>query len=371
VHWVNPPLHTCGRLILDANGHLVRLTSLEFGSMAAGDADPGTPAACGHWAGVNSYAAADVRRWGFNSVELFISWQNLEPVPPTVYGDGTVTHHWAKDYLAVLDREIADFTDRGVAVILMMNQSRWSTAFQDLQWKGHSQTCGHGMPAWLYPQGGGLQAMIQAELAFYHNVGQIQAGLAAAWKMVAARYRANPLVVAAVPLSEAYDILAVQFPGTESLRPKNFHLAAFYTRIAKAIHAGNPNLLVNFWDQKSIFTKRFAVIRKPHIANALYGAEFYSSSWLPDGQERLAGYDQRAASWGLPFTMGEFSMFNYTLSYSNPFPNWQQNSEEALAYAKQHHIGWAICCYGQGAFMTHDSPHVPKPGVLPILQGAF
>ncbi|MDP9343425.1 MAG: glycoside hydrolase family 5 protein [Actinomycetota bacterium] len=368
VHTVKPPLHTCGRLILDADGHLVRLTALEMGSMGAGDADPSTPVDCGHWSGIRSYAAADVARWGFNSVELMISWQNLEPIPPTVHADGSVTHYWAKDYLAALDEAVKGFTDQGVAVVLMMVQSRWSTAFQDLQWQGKSQDCGFGMPRWLYPAGGGLSAMIQAELSFFHNDGDVQAGLVAAWKMVAARYADDPLVVGAVPLTESYDILAVQFPGTEKLRPKDFHLSAFYTRIGKAIRAANPNLLVIFWDQKSTFTKLFAVVRKPRISNAVYGAEFYSSTWQPKGYERLAGYDQRASSWGLPFTMGEFTMFNYTLSYGSPFPNWETNTQAVLRYAKQQHIGWAICCYGTGSFMTEDNPHVAKPGILPLLK---
>ena len=30
-----------------------------------------------------SYAAADIARWGFNAAALSISWQNLEPTPPT------------------------------------------------------------------------------------------------------------------------------------------------------------------------------------------------------------------------------------------------------------------------------------------------
>jgi hypothetical protein len=371
VHTIKGPLHTCGRFILDANGRLVRLTALEMGSMGMGDADPATPEDCGHWSGIRSYAGEDVARWGFNSVELMISWQNLEPTPPTIHADGTVTHYWAKDYLETLDEAVKGFTDSGVAVVLMMVQSRWSTAFQNLHWEGKSQDCGFGMPRWLYPGGGGLSAMIQAELDFFHNVDGVQSGLAAAWKMVASRYQDNPLVVGAIPLTEAYDILAVQFPGTERLRPKDFHLSAFYTRIGKAIHASNPNLLVIFWDQLSTFTKLHAVIHKPKVPNAVYGSEFYGSSWMPNGYERLAAYDQRAAGWNLPYSMGEFTMFNETLGFEPPYPNWQGNSQSVLAYAKQHHIGWAICCYGTGSFMSEDNAHVPKAGILPLLKAGF
>ncbi len=371
VHHFTPPLHTCGTLILDANDHLVRLISLQLGGFGKGDADPKTPDVCGHWTGVRPYAAADVASWGFNSVELMISWQNLEPTPPTTSADGTVTHYWAKDFLQRLDEVIKEFTDQGVAVVLMMYQSRWSTAFQNLRWGNKSQACGQGMPRWLYPAGGGLSAMIQAELDFFHNVNDVQAGFVQAWKMVAARYRDDPLVVGAVPLTEAYDILAVQFPGTESLRPKDFRLSAFYTRVGKAIHAANPNLLVIFWDQKSTFTKLYAVVHKPKIPNEVYGSEFYGSSWLPKGKERLSGYDQRAAGWNLPFTLGEFTMFGETLGLGNPYPNWQQNTTAVFDYAKQTHIGWGICCYGTGSFMTESNDRVPKPGILPLMKAGF
>jgi hypothetical protein len=371
VHKIRGPLHTCGGMILDEDGHLVRLTALELAGMGKGDADPSTPTVCGHWAGMRPYTGDDVARWGLNSVELMISWQNLEPIPPTLNADGTVTHYWAKDYLESLDNAILEFTHKGVAVVLMMVQSRWSTAFQNLSWGGKSQACGFGMPAWLYPGGGHLSEMIQAELRFFRNADKVQSGLVAAWKMVAARYKDNPLVVGAVPLTESYDILAVQFPGTENLRPKDFHLSAFYTRIGRAIHAANPNLLVIVWDQRSTFTKLFAVIHKPKVANLVYAAEFYSSSWQPKGYERLNTYRQRAASWGVPITMGEFTMFNYTLSLGPPFPNWEQNTRSVFDYAKQNRIGWAICCYGTGSFMTEDNPHVAKPGILPLLEAGF
>ncbi len=366
VHAITGYLHTCDGLILDSKDRLVRLTALEFGGLGVGDNDTDTPPQCRNPVPPRDYAAQDVAKWGFNSVELMISWQNLEPDAPVVNADGTVTHFWDSSYLETLDNTIKSFTDQGIAVVLMMVQSRWSTAFRELHWDDHYQACGFGMPNWLYPQGGSLSAMIDAELDFFHNVDHVQGGLVAAWKMVAARYQDNPLVVGAVPLTESYDVLAVQFPGTENLRPKDFRLTAFYTKIGKAIHAANPNLLIIFWDQKSIFTKLYAVKRKPQFANEVYGAEFYSSNWAK-GEPRLAGYSNRASSWGLPFTMGEFTMFNYTIS-SSPFPNWEDNSKSVLDYAREHHIGWAICCYGTGSFMDESDPHKPKDGILPILQ---
>ena len=64
-------------------------------------------------------------------------------------------------------------------------------------------------------------------------------------------------------------------------------------------------------------------------------------------------------------------MFGETLGFGSPYDNWQGDSQGVFDYTKQQHIGWAICCYGTGSFMTEDNPHVAKPGVLPLLKAGF
>jgi hypothetical protein len=368
VHRISGTLHTCRRMILDQNNRRVRFLGLEIPALGRGG-DHST--VCGHWHNAPKYIGADVDRWGFNSVELMISWSNLEPTGPTKAKDGTIVHHWDQDYLAAIDTAVKRFTDHGVAVVLMMVQSRWSTAFRNLHLpNGLDQACGWGMPAWLYPNGGGLRNMVKAELNFFQTP-HLQDDFGLAWETVVSRYVDNPLVVAAVPLSEAYDILAVPFPGTENIRPEDLALADFYERMARWIRTGNQHLLIFYWDQQSTETKLFALTRKPVLTNAVYGAEFYSSSWYPRGEKRLATYLDRATSWGVPMAMGEFSAYNYTLDGYTPFPGWRTSTRQTLAYARKHGIGWSICCYGSGGFQTEDNERVPKPGILPILKAGF
>ena len=134
--------------------------------------------------------------------------------------------------------------------------------------------------------------MVRAERAFFQDRGDIQAGLVAAWRMVARRYAGNTTVVGAVMLNEAYDLLAQDYPGTAGLTPASLHLTRFYDRVARAVHGANRDLVVFFGQHLSTETKLFAVARPPHLPYAVMDTEFYAPNWDPNGHRRIEEYDR-------------------------------------------------------------------------------
>ncbi len=93
-----------------------------------------------------------------NSVQIMLSWANLEPRRPTRLAGGGVKHHWSAKYLAALDLAIKQFRDHGIAVVLSLGQSRWSPAFRNLKLpNGKVQRGGWGCRCGSTP-GGGFRA---------------------------------------------------------------------------------------------------------------------------------------------------------------------------------------------------------------------
>src|SRR5919197_4411377 len=125
-------LHACpDGTLRTGRGRKIRLQGLEF--LQSGWGNRGTGRCDMAYRFPPRYAAADMGRWGFNSVQLFVSWQNIEPTRPTL---NVVTrhlvHHYDETYLATLDRAIRRFHRAGIGVVLSMMQSRWSGAFQNI-----------------------------------------------------------------------------------------------------------------------------------------------------------------------------------------------------------------------------------------------
>jgi hypothetical protein len=366
-------LHTCGSRIIDSRGHQIRLLGIDIPSMAFGDGqEVPYSSPCDGWSQPPSFAAGDIASWGFNSVEIAIAWADLEPTPPTQSG-GKFVHHYNAQYLAALDDVIAAFHAHGVAVVLLMDAYLWSPAFRDVKLpNGLVQCSGKGMPTWLYPNGGGLAQIVQAEKSFFQDQSNVQAGFVSAWKAVAKRYAKNPAVVGADILNEPYETLTVTWPGASKIRPKALHLASFYDRVGGAIHAVNPHLLLLFQDQRSRRTHMWALTRRPDLTNAVFTTHFYADDWQPHGLARMQEVRQRATSWNVPTHVGEFTAFNETNAGGfGPSPHWKSNTKKMLTYCKAKDIGWFIFSYGPGGFQTPDDLRSPKPGLLPILQGGF
>jgi hypothetical protein len=351
-------LHTCHSLIVDSHGRIVRPLSVDLWTLAKDEGNVGPPT-CQPWAPPPPTAVHRIATWGFNSVLVGISWANLEPVPPTIAPGGAVIHHWNRLYLRALDKVVQTARANGLAVIFNMAQARWSSAFTHILLPfGEELSCGHGMPAWLYPRGGGLRAMVAAEKSFFKSM-KLQREFALAWRVVAARYRDNPTVVGGIILHEAYDLLAQSgsYPGTASLRPKDLRLSAFYKLVGRSIHAANRHLLLLFPDQQNTRTKLFAVTHRPALPRAVYAVEFYAPNWLPNGHRRLQTYVERSRGWGLPLWVLEFNAFQGVGAESTPSPHWRKDAEGFLSFTKKNGIGWSFTDYFNLPF-----------GVLRLLQ---
>jgi hypothetical protein len=369
VHNIRGWLHKCGTAIVDGSGHIVRPITVSWFTMSKDQGrDSSTCQAAvppaEHW-------YTDLHTWGFNAVYLGISWANVEPTKPT-YNKATrrYTHHYDGAYLRAVDSIVNKFAAQGVKVILLMGQSRWSSAFTKLHLpSGVYIPCGFGMPSWLYSgkdHTGDLLGMVRAEVRFFNN-DKLQGWFARAWQRVVKRYITNRNVIGASILHEAYDILAQRsatpYPGTANLRPRDLHLARFYERVAAAIHKINPRLLIFVLDQLNWDTHRFALTRKPKIRRAAYSFEFYAPNWKTTGLPRIESYWARARAWGWPAWVEEFYAFLPTYS-GDPRPSWQTNAEKFLAYAKERHIGWS---FGLSWRLTQNDP----PELIPTLQGGF
>jgi Cellulase (glycosyl hydrolase family 5) len=338
-------VHACGTSLVDGAGHRIRLLSYEMLSMYGGEGDV-TPE-CGHWAAPPADLAAHVRKWGFNSVQILISWSNLEPRAPGRWPSGRVRHHWNKPYLAALDAAIAQFGAQGLKVVLGLGQSKWSQAFRNIKKPdGTIVPCGLGMPEWLYPGGGSTWAMVHAELRFFAGTDGVQAKFRHVWQMVARRYVGNVSVVAAGMLFEAPDMIAQPFLGRR-IRPSALDLAGFYERTGHAIHHVAPSLLLLYadWQSRNTNPIYFAITRKPRLRSAAYSYEFYSVAWDADSRGRFDRYHRRAVSWNVPGWIDEFDAFEYgrrTDSTLPGDPHWRRDTLAMLARAKADRIGWSL-----------------------------
>jgi hypothetical protein len=338
----------------------VRLLSLSLNQFGPGDGRRDTSRrGCSSWHPIPEFASADVRRWGFNSVRIPISWANLEPAKGT----------WNREYLQALDEAVEGFTSRGVAVILEMKQVRWSPAFGNLPLPGGRRMCeGWGMPHWLY-KGGGLKAMVAAQKRFFIR-GQHQPAFRRAWRFVARRYANNRMVVGAGILNEPYALLTGNYPGARRLRPRDLKLAAFYERTGRAIHRANPRMLLIFQEFRSRRLNMWSLTRKPRLNRAVMDNHFYAANWQPQGRQWLDQAHRRARAWNVPLWLGEFMVFNRSVGYPDR-RGWAPMTRKMLTYAKRRGIGWAVWLYGPGAFQRPTDIRTPKHRLLPVLRSGF
>lgn len=372
VHRISGWLHTHGGAILDGQGNRVRLLAVGIPGMETGDGGSrDVERGCPGWRRPSRAAYEDVPSWGFNAVRLPISWANLEPTPPTTEPDGTVRHHYDQAYLRAVDTIVTRFGAEGVAVILSMHQLRWSPAFTDIHLGvGITIGCGTGMPAWLYPKGGGLDQMVQAERGFFEHPDRTWDWLLDAWRVVVRRFADRPTVVGLDILNEPYDAIAEGYQGAEGASPSSLDLAGFYTRFGKAIHAMNPRLLLIFEENRSKSTGRWSLLAPPRFANAVMSIHLYGPGWDdPRGGRLLEQYYERARAWGFPLYVGEFTVFGYTTPGPHD-PHWTRDLQTMMAYCKQRGIGWTIWSYNHARFLRRDSD-APKAGLIPLLQAGF
>src|SRR2546428_12476170 len=154
-------LHTQGGQILDEKEQPVRFEGMNLGApLVNGFGYPlvDDSACTTWWDGYDKivrHGYDNISRWGFNLVRAQFSWADLEPFPPTINQDGSITHHWNQYYLKAMDNIVSNLTSRGIALIPDIGQFYWSPAFKHPYTSGYCQ--GGGMPVWLYPNAASLQ----------------------------------------------------------------------------------------------------------------------------------------------------------------------------------------------------------------------
>jgi cellulase (glycosyl hydrolase family 5) len=375
-------LHACpDGTIRTSRGRKIRIEGLDY--LQSGWGSRGSGKCDAPYIFPPRYAAADIRRWGFNAVQLFVSWQNLEPAPPTFHL-GHLIHHYSSTYVRRLSRAVARFRRHGVAVVLSMMQARWSTAFQNINAGDRIYPCGLGMPAWIYERNGrsagGAAAMVKAEVAFYQNkavltgknnlgIESVRTSFTKAWQFLVRRFQKNRAVIGVVPMFEAYDILTRNYTGASSVTPSTLNLASFFVQIGTAIHRVNPKLLIFFTEQRSRTTRKWSLVWRPTVPNGVMTTEFYASKWVTEGRNRLRSHAERAHAWHYPFYVDEFDAFGKTRSMAHR--HWRRNTARMLTYCRRHHISWALLSYGPGNFQVGGHPRVAKRDLLRVVRRGF
>src|SRR5207344_993911 len=97
-------------------------------------------------------------------------------------------------------------------------------------------------------------------------------------------------------------LLAVAYPGTQTLNPAALDLARFYRTVGMAIHAVDPSLLLIYEDKRLGGSGApMALTGSADLPNGVYSVHMYPQAWAtPAGQPILHAYETRAAAWGAP-----------------------------------------------------------------------
>jgi endoglycosylceramidase len=237
------PLAHAGRWLTDARGRVVILHGVNM----VNKLPPYHPAAIGFAANDAEFLA----RHGFNTVRLGIIWKALEPEPGA----------YDERYLDEIAATVAELGEAGIAVLLDFHQDMLNERFN-----------GEGFPDWAVQDDGlrpwpdvgfpGNYVVMRALWRAYDHFWANEAGpggmglqdrYAAAWRVVAERFRSEPAVF-------AYDIFNEPFPGSAAarcLRPggsRRFDrlLSAFSRRVLGAIRAVDDRRLV-FYEPNVLF----------------------------------------------------------------------------------------------------------------------
>lgn len=272
-----PPLHTDGHRIVDAAGHAVRLTSVNWYGFDERE----------YVAGGLDHASLEtiveqIKAIGVNSVRLPWANETLEhdPLPPG-YAVAANPQFKGKHAMEVMDAVIAALAGAHVMVILDNHVSRadWCCSETDDNGLWYNQE---------YPESSWL----------------------ADWEKIAHRYRNQPWVVGADLRNELRDGAA--WGGSD---PKlDWHAAA--ERGGKAVLAGNPRLLImvegpeystNFagFDKLAVrLPVEHRLVYSPHAYN-IEGHPFANYEELKQAYEVRAGFLMHTEP-GVPLWIGEF-----------------------------------------------------------------
>ncbi len=401
---VRGPLHTTGTdsTIRDATGAEVRLTGFNWtGTELGGRADPAhTPDACGvTWRtptdpqGRAGYTFENMyqvlRDWGYNSIRIPVSWNDLEPVAPVwSASQGQYVHAWNTAYLNDLKSMVTAASAAGLMVLLDLHQDYWSPALHRIvNWDGTAGYCeGVGMPRWLTPSID-VKASTSQEVdflgamnRFFRNVHDPAAVVTRAtpWQLAysvwdqlsyqfstAAGFGAAGAVVGADLFNEPYARYVGTSPaaGETVLQAAGRRLVAFYDAIAPAITSHRPDWLLVFQDATGGYRASDPSLREtPAITsrpttpgNWVYSIHDYAFQYgvFADGTSRHDDFGitlvnaawANATAWHVPLYIGEFTVFGPAVDARTLVDAGTTETREFLAWTRSHGVSWSFWAY--------------------------
>ena len=398
------PLHTTGRdgVIYDASNQPVRLVGFNWtGTENGGRSDNQKIAdVCGNtWRtpadaiGGQSFTYDNfyqvVRDWGYNTIRVPVSWNNLEPVAP-VWSATTsqYVHTWNQVYLNDLKSMVTKAHANGLLVILDMHQDYWSPALHHItNWNGTSGYCeGVGMPRWLDPSIDVKAATTQNEDFynamnwFYRNVADPTSTLThaspwqlfySAWDQLSYQFSAQSgfadaqAVAGADILNEPYFSYVGGNPpaGQTVLQTAGARLVQFYNAIAPAITNHAPSWLLFFQDSTGGYNtanpaarETPTIVAKPTVpGNWVYSIHDYDFAYgtFSDGVARHDDFGitlantvlANANAWGVPLYIGEFTNFSLGVDARQLTDAAMAQTKAFLSWAKQQRVSWTFWAY--------------------------
>ncbi len=364
--------------VYDANGSVVPLRGVDDDGLDFGTGNPASsPDPCGKGYSIPSTSFANIAAWGFNSVRVPISWENMEPTAPTMASNGTWIHHWNSAFMGELDSVVSDFAKTHIAVIFDFAQVDVSSAFQQAPEKVQGGECeGWGNPNWLYPSITSpttSQELATAMCNFFNDRSVVGSkapppieSMEAAEQMLASRYANNTAVVGIDIFNEPWFDSACGSSASEG----NL-LTGFYTEMGQAISEANPHILLIFEDSvPGLMASSPIISSPPDVANAMYEFHIYTGSWAT-AQPYVEAFLNNAERWGIPSWMGEFDAFEAGCTGTNCAldPNWQVDTQSLLAFCNSNGINWAyFSYYSLGTSMQTPIPHSE---ILAVLRNAL
>ncbi len=362
--------------VYDSNGNVVRLQGVNVDGLDFGTGVSSlSPDSCGRGWKIAPTSVANVASWGFNFVRIPISWENLEPAPPTLAANGTWVHHWNTAFLDELDLVVSQFGATHIAVIFDFAQVDVSSAFQQAPEKVQGGECeGWGNPTWLYP--GITTPTNDGELAtamcnFFNDRSEVGGNaplpieaMETAEGMLVSRYVNSATVVGIDMFNEPW------FNSScGSVNSEGALLTSFYTKMGQVIAQNNPHLLLVFEDTTPGLMHNAPIINTPpSVANAVYEFHIYTSTWAT-AQPYVQAFLSNAQRWGVPIWLGEFDAFEAgcTGVNCNLDSNWQADTQTMLAFCNSEGINWAYFSYY--SLGTNLRTPIPHSEILTTLRG--
>ena len=398
------PLHTTGRdtVIYDASNQPVRLVGFNWTGTENGGRNDNQKTAdvCGKtWRtpadpiGGQSFNYDNIyqviRDWGYNTLRVPISWNNLEPVAPVWSANANrYLHTFNQTYLNDLKSMVTKAHANGLMVILDMHQDYWSPALHHItNWDGSPGYCeGVGMPRWLDPSIDAKATTTQkqdfynAMNWFYRDIPDPSSTLTHAspwqlfysvWDQISYEFSQQSgfadyqAVAGADILNEPYFsyVGGSPPPGQTVLQAAGSRLAQFYNAIAPAITGHAPSWLLFFQDSTGGYNRNNPAARetptitaKPTVpGNWVYSIHDYDFAYgtFSDGVTRhddfgitLANAVQaNASTWAVPLYIGEFTNFTLGVDARQLTDADMAQTVAFLSWAKQNHVSWTFWAY--------------------------